>query len=740
MTVRSALTEEECYLAAILLDRSGLDQAEFLWKDPDPSSGGCYRAMPHQWPWWRCRDPRQVDQGARSTGKALGIQTPIDTPDGWTTIGHLKIGDRVYDINGNPTEVVEVSEVMTGHECWKICFDNTHALLADADHQWVTIDAAGDVALRTSAEIAELAAPLLVPAGCGAGTRLITSITPVPSVPVRCITVADKSGVFLAGRGRIPTHNSEGIMARVLASPLVFPGLETALVAPQKKHIDLLAERIEARIRESRFYSALLAGGSRDAIGHQPFTIRWANGSVLQGKLPLRDGLGLKGLHPAALEVDEGQDLGDRAFAELPEVVRWEIPGARFMIHGVSKGVIDKFYQYTQPGSGFTVHRPMRMHLPHWSLALREQSVKEYGGSDTHPDFLRNVYGQHAGSQNRIVILTNLYKCVDIDESSIYNTEVYCHLDLTPERIARVVADRHGPDAAEAPIEEVNQYQIDALNELLVFPETHRDYKLTWGGMDFGLVGDPSELLVAAEYQPSPDEIALDRKQGRAIPDKGMSRLRLLTRIHFERLPPGLQQELVLRVVEFYGPRALSMDKTGNGLPVFIGLQSKAVRDRIAVIDYTDGEEAPFTADARAQRALTKIKGYNFSSKIVFEFDDAIIASLGENPSNEDIIEKAGIKRWVKDAATDLVRDVVDNRRLKAPSDGDFINDINAQTWAQGVEPVDAYGRRRYTYSAGTYHILDAFRMLLIGRHMDAIEDFMKTPTPEKPPVFVRFG
>lgn len=64
-----ALTEEECCLAAILLDRSGVDQAEFLW--PNPSSpDGCFRLYPFQWGWWRDERERSVDQCSRDVGKS----------------------------------------------------------------------------------------------------------------------------------------------------------------------------------------------------------------------------------------------------------------------------------------------------------------------------------------------------------------------------------------------------------------------------------------------------------------------------------------------------------------------------------------------------------------------------------------------------------------------------------------------------------------------------------------------
>jgi len=40
------------------------------------------------------------------------------------------------------------------------------------------------------------------------GVRFVTSVTPVPSVPVRCIEVDNDSHLYLAGESMIPTHNS----------------------------------------------------------------------------------------------------------------------------------------------------------------------------------------------------------------------------------------------------------------------------------------------------------------------------------------------------------------------------------------------------------------------------------------------------------------------------------------------------------------------------------------------------
>src|SRR4029450_4222937 len=44
------------------------------------------------------------------------------------------------------------------------------------------------------------------------GSRFIVDVHPVPSVPVRCVTVDTADHLYLAGRAMIPTHNSTAAM------------------------------------------------------------------------------------------------------------------------------------------------------------------------------------------------------------------------------------------------------------------------------------------------------------------------------------------------------------------------------------------------------------------------------------------------------------------------------------------------------------------------------------------------
>ena len=46
------------------------------------------------------------DLAARLEGKALGLDTEVPTPWGWTTMEHLEVGDEVFDGSGAATRVV----------------------------------------------------------------------------------------------------------------------------------------------------------------------------------------------------------------------------------------------------------------------------------------------------------------------------------------------------------------------------------------------------------------------------------------------------------------------------------------------------------------------------------------------------------------------------------------------------------------------------------------------------------
>lgn len=72
----------------------------------------------------------------RRWGKALDLETPIFTPQGWKKMGNIKRGDQVFTPSGKAVNVVESSEVFEDRECYKVVFQNGGELVADKNHEW----------------------------------------------------------------------------------------------------------------------------------------------------------------------------------------------------------------------------------------------------------------------------------------------------------------------------------------------------------------------------------------------------------------------------------------------------------------------------------------------------------------------------------------------------------------------------------------------------------------------------
>ena len=122
-------------------------------------------------------------------GKALALDIPLVTPDGWTTMGEVQVGDRLIGADGRPTTVVAATDAMLDRPCYQLVFSDGSTVVADAQHLWRTSDRAARrqqsaedrdaTAVRTTEQIAatvrcgtrdrrpnhsvELAAPLQLP-------------------------------------------------------------------------------------------------------------------------------------------------------------------------------------------------------------------------------------------------------------------------------------------------------------------------------------------------------------------------------------------------------------------------------------------------------------------------------------------------------------------------------------------------------------------------------------------------
>lgn len=481
------------------------------------------------------------------------------------------------------------------------------------------------------------------------------------------------------------------ITLRAFYFPFRFPGEEMLITAPELVHLDPLVNLVEERFYSTRLGRFMLPGANgrvdRSAFTHKPFMGNFVNGSRILGRLPQRDGKGVKGVHPIWLELDEAQDYPHAGWVELGPTVNWVNPHAMWLAHGVSKGVQDDFWKMSQPGSGWTVHQYTMIHRPSWNDKERAQAEEIYGGRES-PDYARNVWGKHGDATNAIFVLARLMQNVDDEEESEYNTLGYYEARIAHEIIT-----------ARTPLE-----------HWLDFPPEHLNrYQTFWVGMDVGVTRHPSEILVFAEYLPSAAENRQMLKDGKLIPPEGKTRLRLVTRVHLERIALPVQRKVVKMVREFYKPKMFAIDSTGVGLGLVQELHAEL------------GE------------GMDGIHGYNFSEKLLVGFDEQKMAQLPPHTPAEDQVKEAGIFRYVKEAATDELRSLADNGRLWLPFDRELIREWNGQTYVIVRNALDPYGKREY--SLGKFHTLDAGRVAVMAWSQNPIEQLVAEKTAQ-PPVY----
>ncbi|WP_405159915.1 replicative DNA helicase [Nocardia sp. NBC_01499] len=149
-------------------------------------------------------------------GKALALDTPLPTPTGWTTMGEVRVGDKLLDANGHPTRVVAATDILTDRPCYEVEFSDGTVLVADEEHQWLTVarSPGSRAAVRTTGDIVHTLRSAddnlnhAVPGTARSESRQIVDVRKIDTVPVRCVQVDNGDHLYLAGQTMVPTHNS----------------------------------------------------------------------------------------------------------------------------------------------------------------------------------------------------------------------------------------------------------------------------------------------------------------------------------------------------------------------------------------------------------------------------------------------------------------------------------------------------------------------------------------------------
>ena len=68
--------------------------------------------------------------------KGLPLDTPILTTEGFKELKYLTKADKIFDKDGNETDILNISEVHH-NPCYKLEFDNGESIVCDHEHRWL---------------------------------------------------------------------------------------------------------------------------------------------------------------------------------------------------------------------------------------------------------------------------------------------------------------------------------------------------------------------------------------------------------------------------------------------------------------------------------------------------------------------------------------------------------------------------------------------------------------------------
>lgn len=203
-------------------------------------------------------------KAGRKFGKALCLETPILTDNGFKRNGDIVAGDIIFDEKGNKQKVLIAHDIIENAEAYRIHFCNGTYLDACKDHQWFTWTKCDRKnyrrglksfypSVKSTLEIFNTqmhgkefnhSIPYADPfisedkklPNKKSLHHTIVKVEKIKNKPMRCLTVSGESSLYLAGKSLIPTHNSEPSIVLLYIFAKLFDNAECYYIADEKDH------------------------------------------------------------------------------------------------------------------------------------------------------------------------------------------------------------------------------------------------------------------------------------------------------------------------------------------------------------------------------------------------------------------------------------------------------------------------------------------------------------------------
>jgi len=241
--------------------------------------------------------------------------------------------------------------------------------------------------------------------------------------------------------------------------------------------------------------------------------------------------------------VSNSQDYPDEGWENIRECLN-EVLDKELITYGVPNGVRNTFFNFTRSKEFTKVVIPAMYKLS-WGEKERSEKIAFYG-SRRAPGYVRNIYAEHGDAEHLVFIPSKLSNGIDwgkkqsdgtYDKDKPKFTEDYIKISIINEEVNRNMSFKH----------------------YLRFPEIHKKYERVWVGADIAHQGaDPTEILIWAE------EVY-----------KNKNRVRLICRVHCERLTDEDQVDIFQEIYKFYNVTGMAMDATARGGTIWQKLNNR---------------------------------------------------------------------------------------------------------------------------------------------------------------------
>lgn len=160
--------------------------------------------------------------------KGLALDTRIPTPGGWVTMGDLRPGDVVFDMDGSPVRVRAVSPVK--HlDCYRVTFRSGQSIVCDGEHLWLARVAQEKQKVHSVASLyaaKSAGKPVVVPVS----ESLDTSAAELPVDPW-LLGYWLGNGSRSSARVTCNADDLDGVLAAIRSA-----GLEVGTIRPERGH------------------------------------------------------------------------------------------------------------------------------------------------------------------------------------------------------------------------------------------------------------------------------------------------------------------------------------------------------------------------------------------------------------------------------------------------------------------------------------------------------------------------